>query len=289
MPTMWIGDGDFHFLVMEYVDGSSLQQNRPARSHGPRCRRCVQPTTYQKQAALGLEHAREAGIVHRDIKPGNLLLDRQGTVKILDMGLACFQEGPRKNQVKSSERVMVGTDDYLAAEQIVDSDSVDIRADIYGLGATLHYLLSGNPPFPEAPSASLKLIWHLTRTPKPISELKAPTTCTSGASTNFPPTDGQESLGETADSGCRRRGARALCQDDHRPAAYEKNAAPAEFHCVASSGAVMQEYPKAARSSRKSWVFGLTSLLSTLSTGHAAGSPRPRPTHIAGTARAPTV
>ena len=162
-------DGDFHFLVMEYVDGSSLQQI--VHDHGPLSP--LRAAHYMKQAALGLEHAREAGIVHRDIKPGNLLLDRQGTVKILDMGLACFQEGPRKNQVKPSERVMVGTDDYLAPEQIVDSDSVDIRADIYGLGATFHYLLSGNPPFPEAPSASLKLIWHLTRTPKPISELRA--------------------------------------------------------------------------------------------------------------------
>jgi serine/threonine protein kinase len=162
-------DGEFHFLVMEYVDGSSLQQI--VHDHGPLS--FSRAAHYLRQAALGLEHARGVGIVHRDIKPGNLLLDRQGVVKILDMGLACFQEGPRKNQVKPSERVMVGTDDYLAPEQIVDSDSVDIRADIYGLGATLRYLLTGKPPFPEAPSASLKLIWHLTRTPTPIHELRS--------------------------------------------------------------------------------------------------------------------
>jgi serine/threonine protein kinase len=162
-------DGDFHYLVMEYVDGSSLQHI--VHDHGPLS--YLRAAHYLRQAALGLEHARGAGIVHRDIKPGNLLLDRQGVIKILDMGLACFAEGPRKNHVKPSERVMVGTDDYLAPEQIVDSDSVDIRADIYGLGATLHYLLTGKPPFPEAPSPSLKLIWHLTRTPPPVSEHRA--------------------------------------------------------------------------------------------------------------------
>ena len=161
-------DGEFHFLVMEYVDGSSLHQI--VHDHGPLS--FLRAAHYMRQAARGLEHARMAGIVHRDIKPGNLLLDRQGVVKILDMGLACFQEGPRKNQVKPSERVMVGTDDYLAPEQIVDSDAVDIRADIYGLGATFHYLLTGKPPFPEAPSPSLKLIWHLTRTPSPVVELR---------------------------------------------------------------------------------------------------------------------
>jgi eukaryotic-like serine/threonine-protein kinase len=164
-------DGDFHFLIMEYVDGSSLQQI--VHDHGPFS--FLRAAHYLRQAALGLEHARQANIVHRDIKPGNLLLDRQGVIKILDMGLACFQEGPSKNQVKPSERVMVGTDDYLAPEQIVDSDSVDIRADIYGLGATLHYMLTGKPPFPEAPSPSLKLIWHLTRTPPPVTELRPDT------------------------------------------------------------------------------------------------------------------
>ncbi len=164
-------DGEFHFLVMEYVDGSSLQQI--VHDHGPLS--FLRAAHYTRQAALGLEHARQANIVHRDIKPGNLLLDRQGVIKILDMGLACFQEGPSKNQVKPSERVMVGTDDYLAPEQIVDSDSVDIRADIYGLGATLHYFLTGRPPFPEAPSPSLKLIWHLTRTPAPVTELRPDT------------------------------------------------------------------------------------------------------------------
>jgi eukaryotic-like serine/threonine-protein kinase len=162
-------DDAFHFLVMEYVDGASLQQI--VHEHGPLS--VTRAAHYVRQVARGLEHARQAGLVHRDVKPGNLLLDRQGTVKILDLGLACFQDSQRKSQAKPSERVMVGTDDYLAPEQIVDSDAVDARADIYGLGATFYYLLSGSPPFPEAPSPSLKLIWHLTKSPRPIREIRS--------------------------------------------------------------------------------------------------------------------
>ena len=120
------------------------------------------------QAALGLQHAFKQGTVHRDIKPGNLMLTRngdRGIVKILDFGLA---KASLENKVvdlgrddkKSSLRLasqltfagqILGTPDFIAPEQIDDSQSADIRADIYSLGCTLHYLLSGGPPFPSLP------------------------------------------------------------------------------------------------------------------------------------------
>src|SRR5262249_16862917 len=100
------------------------------------------------------------------------LLNRQGVVKILDMGLAYFarrSQNGDKGTNGHSKRV-VGTDDYLAPEQVVDSDDVDIRADIYGLGATFYYLLTAQPPFGEVSLAHQKLSGHLTRRPKPVSE-----------------------------------------------------------------------------------------------------------------------
>ena len=163
-------DGNLHFLVMEYVDGSSLQAI--VSKQGPMDYRRV--PHYVAQAALGLQHAHESGIVHRDIKPANLLLDRRGTIKILDMGLAHFfahippEVFPNKDQGKR----IVGTDDYLAPEQIVDSDDVDIRADIYSLGATAYFLLTGNPPFHLEERDNHKLMSHLLRTPRPIREVR---------------------------------------------------------------------------------------------------------------------
>ena len=163
-------DGNLHFLVMEYVDGSSLQAI--VSKLGPMDYGRV--PHYVVQAALGLQHAHESGIVHRDIKPANLLLDRRGIIKILDMGLAHFfahippEVFPNKDQGKR----IVGTDDYLAPEQIVDSDDVDIRADIYSLGATAYFLLTGNPPFHLEERDNHKLMSHLLRTPKPIREVR---------------------------------------------------------------------------------------------------------------------
>jgi serine/threonine protein kinase len=168
-------EGRLHFLVMEYVDGSSLQQI--VSNNGPMDFR--RAAHYVRQAALGLQHAHERGLVHRDIKPGNLLLDRHGTIKILDLGLAsCLSEikgvkvTARRNGERHRERDrrIVGTDDYLAPEQIVNSDDVDSRADIYSLGATFYFLLTGGPPFDEVSLPHQKLIWHLTRRPKPIRE-----------------------------------------------------------------------------------------------------------------------
>jgi eukaryotic-like serine/threonine-protein kinase len=162
-------DGKLHFLVMDFVDGSSLQDI--VGQHGPM--EVNRAAHYVRQAALGLEHLHEIELVHRDIKPGNLLLSRDGTIKILDLGLARFFRDQRElSPAKGSERAMVGTDDYLAPEQIVNSDDVDIRADIYSLGATLYFLLTGNSPFEDVSMAYQKLIRHLAQRPKPVRDVR---------------------------------------------------------------------------------------------------------------------
>ena len=109
--------------------------------------------------------------MHRDIKPGNILVDRVGVVKILDMGLARFFNDEDDNVTKKFEETVLGTADYLAPEQAVDSHSVDIRADIYSLGATFFYLLTGRTPFGDGTVAQ-KLIWHQSRQPKPVTEYR---------------------------------------------------------------------------------------------------------------------
>ena len=154
---------------MEFVDGASLQEMVARR--GP-----VSPeraANYMKQAAQGLQHAHEAGLVHRDIKPGNLLLDRAGTVKVLDLGLARFFEPGKDNVTEryDEKNAVLGTADYLAPEQ-ARGDAVDIRADIYSLGATLYFLLVGKARFEEG-TITQKLLWSQTKPPKPIRELAA--------------------------------------------------------------------------------------------------------------------
>src|SRR5262249_26689149 len=139
-------EDNLHFLVMEYVDGSSLQEI--VRRGGP-----LDPARsahYVQQAALGLQHAYEvASLVHRDIKPGNLIVDRSGTVKILDMGLARFFNDEEDLLTKKYDENVLGTADYLAPEQALDSHGVDIRADIYSLGGTFYFCLTGRTPFSE--------------------------------------------------------------------------------------------------------------------------------------------
>src|SRR5438046_8131033 len=126
---------------------------------------------YMRQAAIGLQHAHEAGLVHRDIKPGNVLVDRTGTVKVLDMGLARFFYDEEDILTKKYDENVLGTADYLAPEQALDSHAVDIRADIYSLGATFYYCLTGRTPFAEGTVAQ-KLIWHQTRKPKEIRSVR---------------------------------------------------------------------------------------------------------------------
>jgi serine/threonine protein kinase len=156
-----------HFLVLEYVDGCNLHEF--VRRNGVLCP--FRAADYIRQAALGLQQAHEAGLVHRDIKPGNLLLDRQGVVKVLDMGLARFFNEDSNAYVKEYETgFIIGTADYLAPEQVVDS-RVDIRADIYSLGGTLYYLLVGKSPFQDG-TASQKMIWQQVRQPKPVRNIR---------------------------------------------------------------------------------------------------------------------
>jgi serine/threonine protein kinase len=163
-------DENLHFLVMEYVDGTNLQEL--VKKFGPLdfLRACH----YIYGAAVGLQHAHELGLVHRDIKPGNILIDRSGVVKILDMGLARFFHDEEDNLTRMNDENVLGTADYLAPEQALDSHTVDIRADIYSLGATFYYLLTGSPPFPEG-SVAQKLIWHQNRQPRPIASLRPDT------------------------------------------------------------------------------------------------------------------
>src|SRR6516225_2698381 len=161
-------DDKLHFLVMEYVDGSSLQEM--VKRGGPMDP--IRAAHYIRQAAHGLQHAHEtAGLVHRDIKPGNILVDRSGIVKVLDMGLARFFHDEEDILTKKYDENVLGTADYLAPEQALDSHGVDIRADIYSLGATFYFCLTGRTPFAEGTIAQ-KLIWHQTRQPKAIRGLR---------------------------------------------------------------------------------------------------------------------
>jgi serine/threonine protein kinase len=162
-------DDKLHFLVLEYVDGASLQEI--VKTSGPMDP--IRAAHYHSQAAVGLQHAFEcAALVHRDIKPGNILVDRQGTVKILDMGLARFFNDEDDILTKKYDENVLGTADYLAPEQALDSHNVDIRADIYSLGATFYFCLTGRTLFTEG-SVAQKLIWHQTRQPKPISSFRS--------------------------------------------------------------------------------------------------------------------
>ncbi len=160
-----------HFFVMEYVDGTSLQEIVARYSLQNQLFDPVRAAHYMAQAAHGLQHAADLGLIHRDIKPGNLLLDRNGTVKVLDMGLARFFDHRHDGLTQRfDDNTILGTADYLSPEQAIN-DTVDIRADIYGLGGTLYFLLTGSSPFPDG-SIAQKLLAHQTLEPKPVREFR---------------------------------------------------------------------------------------------------------------------
>jgi serine/threonine protein kinase len=154
-------EGRLHYIIMEYVDGPNLQQLISRKGGLGVFLACE----YVRQAALGLAHVHEAGLVHRDVKPANILVDSQGTVKVLDLGLARVERPDAESVTcKYNSNAVLGTADFLAPEQALNLHDVDARADVYGLGATFYSLLTGHPPFPDGTVAQ-KLMWHQTREP----------------------------------------------------------------------------------------------------------------------------
>jgi hypothetical protein len=164
--------GNRHFLVMEYIEGSDLR--RLVQGHGPLP--VEHACEWALQAARGLQHFLECGLVHRDIKPSNLVWDsRQSVLKILDLGLARLisdAEGQTSLSELTQTGAVMGTPDFMAPEQAQDARAVDIRADLYSLGCTLYYLLTGRVPFPGG-SLIQKLDRHRWSEPEPVEQLRA--------------------------------------------------------------------------------------------------------------------
>ncbi len=169
--------GDRHYFVMEFVEGADLSHFLKQQGRLPVAQAC----DYVRQAALGLQHAHERGMVHRDVKPSNLLLTQSpgrgsnaflggpddnsypfGVIKLLDMGLALLKsrdESPDNLTAVTDAGMVMGTPDYMSPEQGSDSHQVDVRSDLYSLGCTLFHLLTGEVPYPGG-SFMDKLIKH---------------------------------------------------------------------------------------------------------------------------------
>ena len=157
--------GDTHYLVMEFVQGQDLQQMVKGQGALP----YDTAADYIRQAADGLGHAHKVGLIHRDVKPANLLVDLNGVVKVLDLGLARFSDDKQASLTIAHDENVLGTADYLAPEQAINSHTVDIRADIYSLGCTLYFALTGHPPFPDGTLAQ-RLMKHQTEEPASIAK-----------------------------------------------------------------------------------------------------------------------
>ena len=159
--------GDTHYIVMEYVDGDDLQTM--VKKNGPMAFDKV--ADYIAQAAHGLQHAHDVGLIHRDVKPANLLVNSAGRVKLLDLGLALFSDDKQASLTIDYNDKVLGTADYLAPEQALNSHKVDARADLYGLGCTMYFLLTGQPPFPDGTIAQ-RIAKHQAQMPTDIRKIR---------------------------------------------------------------------------------------------------------------------
>ncbi len=164
------GNRDVYYLAMEYVDGQDLQKH--VKENGPL--EFVRAANLIRQAARGLSHAHDRGLTHRDVKPGNMLIDSDDVLKVLDLGLAVFHTADQDEEASltvSNNDHLLGTADYISPEQARNSHEVDHRTDIYGLGCTFYFMLTGYPPFRQGTVAQ-RLLAHQTQTPPPVTETR---------------------------------------------------------------------------------------------------------------------
>jgi serine/threonine protein kinase len=159
--------GHLHLLVMEYVEGTNLADLVQRKGPLPIAHACH----FIRQAALGLQHAFEQGMVHRDIKPQNLMVTSKGVVKILDFGLARLRSGQNRGGGLTEAGSFMGTPDYVSPEQATDARTADTRADIYSLGCALYFLLTGRPPFVEDTPVKT-ILAHIEKPPPSLGTVR---------------------------------------------------------------------------------------------------------------------
>jgi len=153
-----------YYIAMEFIPGSDLSKlvRRDGPLEVPRAARLF------AEVASGLQHAHEQGLVHRDLKPSNIRVTTHDHAKVLDLGLALLEgEQTADREVVGGDGYIVGSMDYIAPEQTFDACAVDGRADIYALGCSLYFSLTGQPPFPGGTSKD-KILRHRNEEPEPL-------------------------------------------------------------------------------------------------------------------------
>jgi serine/threonine protein kinase len=159
---------DVHFIAMEFIPGKSL--HRVVQDAGPLT--VARASRLLAEVAAALEHAHEKGLIHRDLKPSNIMVTPNDHAKVLDFGLALVQGEKADIEVVGGQGYIVGTMDYISPEQSLNPTQVDVRSDIYSLGCTLYYALTGQAPFPGGTSQE-KRQRHREEEPTPIWQLRA--------------------------------------------------------------------------------------------------------------------
>jgi serine/threonine protein kinase len=156
-----------HYIAMEYIPGQTL--SRLVKDQGPLP--VARAARLMAEVASGLEHAHQQKLIHRDLKPSNIQVTPRDHAKVLDLGLALTQGETGDSEVVGGQGYIVGSMDYIAPEQTVDATGVDPRCDLYSLGCTLYFALTGQPPFPGGTNRE-KIQRHRREKPTPLAELR---------------------------------------------------------------------------------------------------------------------